>query len=479
MKHAEATRARPIPAERTPASAVAPARRARADDLRGRADRLIGAVDETLSRQVDAIIHHPRFMRLEASWRQLERLARAPHGREVVLRVLPVSWRELARDAARAAEFDQTRLFDLVYSSEFDMPGGLPFGMLVGDFAVTAGIHPEHGTDDVEVLSAVAAVAAAAFAPFVCSAAPELLDVRAFAELDRELDMAYLQGMDANVRWDRLRRQLDARFLGVVVPRVLVRPPYRPADPRRRDGFVYRERVAPDGTTLLWGGAAFAFAETVIAEFDASGWFADIRGARASDRGGGLVADRPTIRFDTDASGRAAQPPVEIRFTPSQEQMLASFGLVPLMPLAYSTDCVFNTNQSLHLPPRYDEEAATQNARIAAMLQYVLCACRFAHYLKLIMRENVGQVTTADQLRAMLNDWLSAYTLGNDDAEAATKARFPLRSASVALREVAGQPGVYACVVQLQPHFQLDDVSASFQLLADMTGRGASGSNAA
>ena len=529
----------------------------RLNEVRLRTDRLIQAIDDVLSAQVDAIIHHPRFQRLEARWRQLERLVRVPRGTEIVVRVFPASWRELARDAARAAEFDQTRLFDLIYSQEFDMPGGQPFGMLVGDYDVTAGIHPDHRTDDIEVLEAVASVAAAAFAPFICSAAPPLLDVERFAELDRELDMAYLRDLDTNVRWDRLRRLPDSRFVGITAPRVLVRGsyrsgdprrvdgfryrertapdgstllwgsaapplldveqfaeldreldmaylrdldtnvrwdrlrrlpdsrfvgitaprvlvrgPYRSGDPRRVDGFRYRERTAPDGSTLLWGSAAFAFAETVLREFMATGWFADIRGVRSVDRGGGIVADRPAIRFETDRDGSAVQAPVEIRFTPAQEQMLASFGIIPLMPLPWSADAVFNTNQSLHVPPRYDSEAANQNARIAAMLQYVLCACRFAHYLKLIMRENVGQVATADSLRDMLNTWLAEYTIGNDDADALTKARFPLRSANVALREVPGQPGVFNCVVQLQPHFQLDDVSASFQLLADMSGRG-------
>ena len=444
----------------------------RLNEVRLRTDRLIQAIDDVLSAQVDAIIHHPRFQRLEARWRQLERLVRVPRGTEIVVRVFPASWRELARDAARAAEFDQTRLFDLIYSQEFDMPGGQPFGMLVGDYDVTAGIHPDHRTDDIEVLEAVASVAAAAFAPFICSAAPPLLDVEQFAELDRELDMAYLRDLDTNVRWDRLRRLPDSRFVGITAPRVLVRGPYRSGDPRRVDGFRYRERTAPDGSTLLWGSAAFAFAETVLREFMATGWFADIRGVRSVDRGGGIVADRPAIRFETDRDGSAVQAPVEIRFTPAQEQMLASFGIIPLMPLPWSADAVFNTNQSLHVPPRYDSEAANQNARIAAMLQYVLCACRFAHYLKLIMRENVGQVATADSLRDMLNTWLAEYTIGNDDADALTKARFPLRSANVALREVPGQPGVFNCVVQLQPHFQLDDVSASFQLLADMSGRG-------
>lgn len=438
-------------------------------DAAERIDRLIAAIDEALSRQVSAIIQHPTYRKLEASWRQLRLMVSMPRPSDaIVVRVLPVSWKELARDAERAAEFDQSILFNFVYSQEFDMPGGQPFGLLIGDYEISAGLNPESGTDDINALESIASVAAAAFSPIILGAAPELLDVEKFAELDRELDMAYLKSLDTNVRWKRLRSSVDTRFVGVTCPRVLVRAPYKPNDITRYDGFCFRETVAPDGSGLLWGNAAYAMAMVVMREFITSGWFADIRGTRYADDAGGLVDMYPTIEFQTDKHGFASQPPIEIRLTPGQEQMLSEFGLIPLMPLPYSTDMVFNTNQSLHSPPRYDTDIATQNARIAAMLQYVLCACRFAHYLKLIMREHVGEISTVDSLRNMLNQWLSEYCIGNEDADSFIKARFPLRSAYVDVKEIPGKPGVYACVMQLQPHFQLDDVTASFQLLADM-----------
>lgn len=434
-----------------------------------RIERLIAAIDETLSRQVSVIIQHPSYRKLEASWRQLRLLVGIPRSSDaIVVRVLPVSWKELARDAERAAEFDQSTLFNFVYSQEFDMPGGQPFGLLIGDYEISAGINPDSGTDDVNALESIASVAAAAFAPMILGAAPELLDVEKFAELDRELDMAYLKSLDTNVRWKRLRSSVDTRFLGVTCPRVLVRAPYKSNDISRYDGFCFREDVAPDGSSLVWGNAAYAMAMVVMREFITSGWFADIRGTRYADDAGGLVDMYPTIAFKTDKHGFASQPPIEIRLTPGQEQMLSEFGLIPLMPLPYSTDMVFNTNQSLHSPVRYDNDIATQNARISAMLQYVLCACRFAHYLKLIMREHVGEISTVESLRTMLNQWLAEYCIGNEDADSFTKARFPLRSAHVDVKEIPGKPGVYACVMQLQPHFQLDDVTASFQLLADM-----------
>lgn len=442
------------------------------DDPRVRADRLIARLDEELSRQVNAILHHPRFRRLEASWRQLRMLCDMPHGdSEIVVRVMSVTWPELARDIDRAAEFDRSWLFDLIYAREFDMPGGKPYGLLIGDYHVTAGIHPEFGTDDVATLEGIAAVAAASFSPFVCSAAPDLLDVERFAELDRELDLAYLRDIEGNAGWARLRNGPDSRFIGITCPDVLVRRPYRRNDPFRQDGFCFTETVAPDGSTLCFGPAAYAFALVALREYGVSGWFADIRGARHADRGGGLVDQFAPLVFDTDRNGFAAQPPVEIRLTPAQEQMLSHFGLIPLMPVPYSTALVFNSNQSVHAPARYASELASQNARIAAMLQYVLCASRFAHYLKLIMRENIGQIADAGRLQAKLREWLSDYTLANDDAAEKIKARRPLRAAGVRVSEIPGKPGVYSCVMQLQPHFQLDDVSASFQLTADMNNR--------
>lgn len=437
-----------------------------------RIDRLIAAIDAVLTRQVNVILHHPAFRRLEASWRQLRMLTdQAREEGQVIVRILSASWKEVVHDSERAAEFDQSKLFGFIYSQEFDMPGGQPFGLIVADYEIAAGMNATYGTDDITALENVAGVAAAAFAPIVFGASPQLLDVQQFAELDRELDMAYLRNMETNVRWRRLRGNSDARFIGVTCPRVLVRTPYKANDIARPDGFCFREEIAPDGSTLVWGNAAYALAMVVMREFITSGWFADIRGTRYADDAGGLVDMYPTVSFPTDRHGFASQPPVEIRLTNAQEQMLSEFGLIPLMPLPYSVDLVFNTNQSLHLPPRYDSDIADQNARIAAMLQYVLCACRFAHYLKLIMREHVGEVSTVESLRSQLNQWLQQYCIGNEDADSFTKARFPLRSAQIDVREVPGKPGVYACMMHLQPHFQLDDVTASFQLLADMNNK--------
>lgn len=435
-------------------------------------DRLIDAIDQTLTLQVNRIIHHADFQQLEALWRNLLQLIQLPTGTSPVqIRVFSAKWKEIARDIERAADFDQSRLFELIYSQEFDMPGGQPYGLLIGDYTIAAGINPATGTDDMAIIEDISSVAAAAFSPFICAAGPSLLDLETFADLDRLPDLSFLLKPQRSARWNRLRQASDTRFLGLTLPRILVRPPYRNNDITRRDGFVFREETDPDGSSLLWGNSAFAFALLVLREYASSGWFADLRGVREDEHNGGLVDSLSYVSFHTDKHAFASQPPVEQRLNAEQEQTLSEAGFVPLSTVPYTPHLVFNSNQSVHKAARYDSEIANRNARIASMLQYVLCACRFAHYLKMIMRENVGQIATSDSLRDTLESWLFTYCIGNDDADSSVKARHPLRSASVDVREIPGRPGVYGCVMRLQPHFQLDDVTASFQLLADMNSK--------
>jgi type VI secretion system protein ImpD len=438
-------------------------------DLVAWIDRLITAIDAAVSVQVNGILHHPRLQALEARWRGLAYLLQViqevPGAK---LKILPASWGELCRDLDRAVEFDQSRLFRVVYSDEFDMPGGEPFGLMVGDYTVMHRPTVDCPTDDVAALHAIAAIAAAAFCPFVMSCRPALLGLDHFEDLDLLPNLAPShQGPDF-ARWRGLRSLADARFLGVVLPRVLMRLPYRRHDRSRIDGFTFEEEITGSGHEFLWGNAAFALAGVVLRAYARSGWFADLRGAPEDAEGGGLVADLPTLSFSTDRPGIAVQPPVDIRLTSAQERMISELGLIPIVPLPYTPYLVFNTNSSLHQPQAYDRPSAMQNARLSAMLQYVLCASRLAHHMKGKMRDQIGRLVNADALEHLLSDWLSQYCLGNDDASADIKARFPLRAAQARVFEVAGRPGVLKCVLHLQPHFQLDDVAATFHLVAEV-----------
>lgn len=438
--------------------------------LRRRVDRLIALIDETLNRQVNEILHHPRLQALEASWRGLALLVqRAGIGQDIKVKLLNVSWQALARDMQRASEFDQSQLFHLVYSREFGMPGGEPFGLLVADYTLAPGVKDDH--DVVSTLTEVSLTAAAAFCPFIAGAGPGTVGLGDFSELNRAPDLARMSQDLLYRRWESLRKRDDTRFLGLVGPRILLRMPHEPHVRRRIDPFPFREEEQQDGSHLLWGNGAFAFALIIMRNYLLSGWFADIRGVSQDGEDGGFLPSDELSPYDPghESAGLSAQPPVEIRLTATQEQQFCDLGIVPVATTYMSSALIFNSNQSLHAPPHYNNENARQNARLAAMLQYVLCASRFSHYLKVIMRDEIGTVTDAEVVRRKLESWLSTYTLGNDDADLSLRTRYPLRSAGIQVHEVPGRPGTFTCTVQLQPHFQLDDVSTTFQLVADTT----------
>ncbi len=434
------------------------------------AQRMIAEIDAMVSRQVDAVLHAPRFQALEASWRGLLLLLGvAGQTRQVRLRLLDVSWETICRDLGQAVEFDQSHLFRLIYSDGVGTAGGQPTGLLVADFTVAHVPGPDRTTDDVAVLQGLAAIAAASFCPIILGASPRLLGLDNFADL-AGVDVA--TGLDGaeHLRWRSLRQREDTRFLGLVLPRVLLRRPYQRDDRRRCDGFRYVEDPGAEGQGLLWGNAAFVLAIAVIRRFDQSGWFADLRGVPQDRVAGGLVTELPAYHFDTDAHGIAAQAPLEVRLSGLQEQQLSELGLIALVAAPYTTSLLFNGNASLHAPVRYDRDEATWNARISSMLQYVLCVSRFSHFLMVMLRDRVGGYLGAGDVERQLNLWLNRYCLGSDGATDEMRARFPLREASIDVREVTGRPGALACTVRLQPHFQLDSIATSFRLVTDMAG---------
>ncbi|QBF32473.1 type VI secretion system contractile sheath large subunit [Thalassococcus sp. S3] len=438
----------------------------RGDVIAARIDRLIVAIDAALAAQVNAILNAPRFREMEGRWHALARLLDQIDSEQVTLRLLDVNWRVLSRDLERAVEFDQSHLYRLVYDGEFGMPGGLPFGLIVADYHVSARTDPERG-DQVDTLQSLAGVAAAAFCPVILGTAPDLLGVNRFDELRATSDLAELRlGRHTERdlrRWTTLRQREDSRFLGIVAPDLVLRSPYRRYDAERADQFTFDE--GPENP--LFVNAAFAFASTVIATFQESGWFAAIRGAYQDEEGGGRVPAFGSYDFETDGHGISAQAPVRIRFTAAQENALIERGIVPLSALFLEPQAVFNANPSVHQPPTYETPVANENARLGAMLQYVLCTSRFAHYLKVMMRDEIGSAADPATIEYRLNSWLREYCLGNDDAAASLKAQYPLRDAGVTVNAVPGKPGCYAATIRLQPHFQLDDIATTFHLISE------------
>ncbi|MCJ8510235.1 type VI secretion system contractile sheath large subunit [Rhizobium lemnae] len=437
-------------------------------DNRRLADCLICLIDEALNAQVNAIMHHVEFQAMEARWRGLYMLVRqASRGSDVKIKLLNLCWNELSRSLDRAADFDQSHLFELVYSREFGTPGGEPFGLLVADFYFS----PEEPTasDSVGALAHLGMLAAAAFCPLIGGATPKSVGLETFSELSRISDFGWLSTDPQRLRWNSLRASDESRFLGLVAPRVLMRQPLKRHDRRRADPFPFQERLGDDLQNLLWGNGAFAFGTVIIRNFIESGWFADIRGVTQDAMDGGFLSSDELAPLDPgiESHGLGGQPPVEVRLSSSQEQQLGELGIIPIGTTYLTANAIFNSNPSLHAHPHYSSDQARQNARLAAMLQYVLCASRFSHYLKVIMRDEIGNLTDARMLERRLNDWLTGYTLGNDDADVALRIRYPLRSAGISVSEIPGKPGSFACTVRLQPHFQLDDISTSFHLIAE------------
>ncbi len=434
-------------------------------------DRDIARIDAEMTAQVNAILHHRRFQRLEASWRGIAYLvALGDADDRVRLRVLDLDWAELCRDLDRAMEFDQSALFSKIYSEEFGMPGGVPFGVLIGDYEVRHRRGPGHPTDDVAALKSVAQVAAAAFAPFIVGCSPVMFGIDSFAELGVPIDLGGTFRHIDYARWNSFQEAEDSRFVGLALPRILMRRPHADLGPRVVDGFRFQETVeGREPGKYLWGTAVYAFAGVLIRAFSSAGWFAEIRGAPRDRIAGGLVTDLPVPWFATDREGIALRYSTDVSISDRQDTELSSLGFIPLSKCKDTEYSVFYGNQSAQRAKRYDRPSATINAQLSAMLQYILCVSRFSHYVKVIGRDRIGALGTPGEVQDMLQRWLQRYTTANDDASLDEKARFPLRDAAVQVREQPGRPGSYGCTIHLKPHFQLDQVVSSFKLVTELT----------
>ncbi len=440
---------------------------------RDRLIRLLGRdvarLDVLISGQVNAILHHPRFQKLEASWRGLQYLAeQAEDGEDVKIRVLGVSWKELARDAQRAIEFDQSQLFRKVYSEEYDTPGGEPFGVLVGDYEIRHRPSADHPIDDVSTLQAISQVAAAAFAPFVAGVHPAMFGLDHFTGLEQPLDPAKVFEQTEYLKWKAFRDTEDARFVGLTLPRVLMRLPHED-DGSRVDGFGFHEDVSgPDRSKYLWGNAAYALGGVLIRAFEDSRWLADIRGVRRDVNGGGLVPSLPVHSFSTDKEGVAPKCSTDVIITDAREPELSALGFIPLCHCRDTEYSAFYTNQSVQKPKRYDDPAATANAGISAMLQYILCISQFSHYVKVISRDKIGTFSEAEECEDYLYRWLQKYVTADADASPEVRAELPLREARVQVRPHPGKPGTYMCVAHLWPHFELDELTTAIRVNTEL-----------
>ena len=419
----------------------------------------IAQIDHLLSLQLNEIMHHAAFQKLEGSWRGLKYLMDQTETSDMCkIKILNVSKKELLRDLQRAPEFDQSALFKKVYEEEFGVFGGAPFATLVGDYEFG------RGPEDMELIERVAQVASAAHAPFLSAADPSFFNLDSFAQLDAPRDMGKVFDTTEYAKWKSFRQSEDSRYVGLCVPRMLIRLPYG-KDNKTIEAFNYDENVdGTDHSKYSWANAAYALGARITQAFNLYGWCAAIRGVE----GGGLVEGLPVHNFYTDQGDIAMKCPTEVQITDRREKELADQGFVPLVHCKGTDYAAFFSVQSCQKPKLYDKEAANANARLSAQLPYILACSRFAHYLKAMMRDKIGSFMSRTDCERWLNQWIMNYVTPDDTAAPSIKAQKPLRDAKIEVAEVPGKPGVYRAVAFLRPHFQLDELSMSLRLVAEL-----------
>lgn len=419
----------------------------------------IAQIDHLLSIQLNEILHHPAFQKLEGSWRGLKHLMdQTETGTMLKIKVLNCGKKEILKDLQRAPEFDQSALFKKVYEEEYGVFGGSPFGALVGDYEF--GKHPE----DIELLEKISNVAAAAHAPFFSAASPDMFNLPSFTSLDAPRDLAKIFDTTEYAKWKSFRQSEDSRYVALCLPRTLGRLPYG-KDTKPVEGFAYEEHVdGTDHSKYLWMNAAYSLATRVTNSFSKYGMCVAMRGVE----GGGLVEGLPVHNFYTDEGDVAMKCPTEVPITDRREKELADLGFVPLVHCKGTDYAAFFSVQSGQKPKLYDTDSANANARLSTQIPYIMAVSRFAHYLKAMMRDKIGSFMSREDAEKFLNRWISKYVIPDDSASPAMKAACPLREARVDVSEVPGKPGVYRAVAFLRPHFQLDELTVSLRLVAEL-----------
>lgn len=418
----------------------------------------IAQIDHLLSLQLNEVLHHPTFQKLEASWRGLKYLmSRTETSVNLKLKIINCSKKDLLRDLERAPEFDQSAMFKKVYEEEFGIFGGHPFGALIGDYEFSK------SNEDMALLEKVSQVAAAAHAPFITATSANMMNLDSFTELSSPRDLAKIFDTTEYAKWKSFRASEDSRYVALTCPHILMRDPYGKAT-RPVDDFDYEEGVdGTDHNKYLWGNAAWALGARITESFAKYNWCATIRGVE----GGGKVEGLTVHNFTTDDGDIAMKCPTETAITDRREKELADLGFVPLVHCKNTDYAAFFSVQSCQKAKKYDTDAATANARLSTNLSYILAVSRFAHYLKAMMRDKIGSFMSRGQCEDFLNRWIQQYVI-DSSSSAESKAAHPLSEARVDVLEVPGKPGAYRAVAFLKPHFQLEELTVSMRLVADL-----------
>ena len=420
----------------------------------------IAAIDRLVTEQVNEVMHDAKFQRIEASWRSLHKLVTKNElSTSMRVRVFNAKRSEIEKDFARAPGFDQSLMFKHIYEREFGTLGGAPYSFVMADMEF--GRSPR----DINFLKEVSAVAAAAHAPFIANVSPDMLDLDSFTDLDRPIDIAKIFATSEMAPWNSLRNHEDSRYLVLTAPRVLQRLPWGGPNGATVEGFDFVEDVdGEDHSKYLWGGASWDLGGLVMKSFATYGWPCAIRGTNT----GGKIADLPLHTFESLSGARVTKCPTETAITDRREKELSDQGIIGVSHAKNTDYSVIFSGSTINRPKTYVEPEANANSRLSASLPYILACARFAHYLKAIMRDRVGGFTSRQDTETFLNRWIGQYVTADDGASHGVKARYPLREARIVVRDVEGKPGVYEAIAHLRPHFQLEELTASLRLVAEL-----------
>ena len=429
-------------------------------DVYNTIEGLIAALDKKLSEQVNIILHHADFTKLEGAWRGLHHLVNNTETDEMLkIRVMNISKGELHKTLKRykGTAWDQSPIFKKVYEEEYGQLGGEPYGCLVGDY------YFDHSPPDVEMLAGISQVAAAAHAPFFAAANSTLMGMDSWNELANPRDLAKIFSTPEYASWRSLRESDDAKYIGLAMPRTLARLPYGSRTNPVEEFDFEEDTAGADSSKYTWQNAAYAMAVNINRSFKEYGWCSRIRGIES----GGAVEGLPVHTFPTDDGGVDMKCPTEIAITDRRSAELDKMGLMPLVHRKNSDMAAFISAQSLAKPEEYDDPDATANAALAARLPYMFACCRFAHYLKCIVRDKIGSFSTRESMEKWLTNWISQYIDGDpQNSSEETKARKPLSAAEVVVEEVEGAPGYYTSKFYLKPHYQLEGLTVSLRLVS-------------
>jgi type VI secretion system protein ImpC len=419
----------------------------------------VAEIDRILTDQLNAIMHHPEFQKLEGSWRGLHDMVMGTEtGPTLKLRLLNVSKKELLKDLETAVDHDMSMLFKKVYEEEYGTFGGNPYSLMIGDYYF--GRHPQ----DIALLQRLSKVAAAAHAPFISAAAPSLFDMGEFTELGVPRDLSKIFESAELASWRGFRETEDSRYVALVLPRYAARLPYG-AKTSPVESFNFEEDVnGKDHSKYLWANSAYQLGLRITDAYAKHSWTTAIRGVE----GGGKIAGMTAHTFKTDEGDVVLKCPTEVTITDRREKELNDLGFIAAVNSKGSDFAAFFGGQTVNKPKLYNLDSANANAALSSRLPYVLAASRFAHYIKVIMRDKVGSFQTRQSVETYLNNWLSSYVLLSPNATQGEKARFPLAEGRVDVTEIAGKPGSYSATVFLRPHFQMEELTTSIRLVAEL-----------